>query len=204
MKAVVLKKFGGLENLSPDDLPIPRVGRGSVLLRAAAASANPVDISIRKGASFSPSLPAIIGSDVAGVVEAVGEGVTEFAPRDEVFGCVGGVGGSGGTFAQYVLADVKLLAPKPRTLSMREAAALPLVAITAHEGITRGGVSPAHIHAAAIVESDTAQSCARSPRWSTRANFNRSSTKLASVSRPSWMPTDILNPVKPRARSSST
>jgi NADPH2:quinone reductase len=143
MKAVVLKEFGGLENLSLDCLPIPRVGRGSVLLRAAAASANPVDVSIRKGASFSPSLPAIIGSDVAGVVEAVGDGVTEFAPRDEVFGCVGGVRGLGGTFAEYVLADVKLLAPKPRTLSMREAAALPLVAITAHEAITRGGVSPA-------------------------------------------------------------
>ena len=144
MKAIVLKKFGGLENLSLDDLPIPRVGQGSVLLRAAAASVNPVDVSIRKGAPFSPSLPAIIGSDVAGIVEAVSEGVTEFAPGDEVFGCVGGVRGSGGTLAQYVLADVKLLAPKPRTLSTRKAAALPLVAITAHEGITRGGVLPVH------------------------------------------------------------
>jgi NADPH:quinone reductase len=144
MKAVVLKKFGGLENLSLEDLPIPRVGQGSVLLRAAAASVNPVDVSIRKGAPFSPSLPATIGCDVAGVVEALGEGVTEFAPGDEVFGCVGGVRGSGGTFAQYVLADVKLLAPKPRILSMRAAAALPLVAITAHEGMTRGGVLPSH------------------------------------------------------------
>src|SRR5215467_7492275 len=144
MKAVVFKQFGGLENLSLDDLPIPRVGQGSVLLRAAAASANPVDVSICKGTPFSPSLPGTIGCDVAGVVEAVGEGVTEFAPGDEVFGCVGGVRGSGGTLAQYVLADVKLLAPKPKTLSMREAAALPLVAITAHEGISRGGVLPAH------------------------------------------------------------
>jgi len=144
MKAVVFKEFGGLENLCLDDLPIPRVGQGSVLLRAAAASANPVDVSICKGTPFSPSPPGNIGCDVAGVVEAVGEGVTEFAPGDEVFGCVGGVRGSGGTLAQYVLADAKLLAPKPRTLSMREAAALPLVAITAHEGITRGGVLPAH------------------------------------------------------------
>lgn len=144
MKAIVLRDFGGLENLSLDDLPIPRVGRGSVLVRAIAASVNPVDVSIRKGSPFSPSLPGTIGCDVAGVVEAVGEGVTEFAPGDAVFGCVGGVRGSGGTLAQYVLADVKLLAPKPRTLSMREAAALPLVAITAHEGITRSGVSPTH------------------------------------------------------------
>jgi NADPH:quinone reductase len=58
--------------------------------------------------------------------------------------CVGGVRGSGGTLAQYVLADARLLAPKPRTLFMRKAAALPLVAITAHEGMTRGGVLPAH------------------------------------------------------------
>jgi NADPH:quinone reductase len=144
MKAVVLKEFGGVENLSLDDLPVPRVGAGSVLLRAAAASANPVDVSVRNGAAFGPALPAIIGCDVAGVVEAVGEGVTEFAPGDEVFGCVGGVRGSGGTLAQYVLADARLLAPKPRTLSMREAAALPLVAITAYEGMTRGGVLPAH------------------------------------------------------------
>jgi NADPH2:quinone reductase len=144
MKAVVLKEFGGPENLLLDEIPIPRVGQGSVLLRAAAASANPVDVSVRKGSPFSPSLPATIGCDVAGVVEAVGEGVTEFALGDEVFGCVGGVRGSGGTLAQYVLADDRLLAPKPRTLSMREAAALPLVAITAHEGLIRGGVLPGH------------------------------------------------------------
>lgn len=145
MKAAVLKEFGGVENLSLDDLPIPRVDHGSVLLRAAAASANPVDVSVRKGSPFSPFLPAAIGCDVAGVVEAVGEGVTEFAPGDEVFGCVGGVRVSGGTLAQYVLADAKLLALKPRTLFMREAAALPLVAITAHEGMTRGGVLPTHL-----------------------------------------------------------
>jgi NADPH:quinone reductase len=144
MKAVVLKEFGGPENLSLVDLPIPRVGQGAVLLRAAAASVNPVDISVRKGTPFSPPLPATIGCDVAGTVEAVGEGVAGFAPGDEVFGCVGGVRGSGGTLAQYVLADARLLALKPETLSMRGAAALPLVAITAHEGMTRGGVLPGH------------------------------------------------------------
>src|SRR5215831_6598104 len=104
MKAIVLKEFGAPENLPLDDFPTPRVVHGSVLVRAAAASANPVDVSARKGSPFSPSLPATIGCDVAGTVEAVGEGVTGFAPDDEVFGCVGGVRGSGGTLAQYVLA----------------------------------------------------------------------------------------------------
>jgi NADPH:quinone reductase-like Zn-dependent oxidoreductase len=144
MKAIVLKEFGGPENLSLDDLPIPSVEPGAVLIRAVAASANPVDVSISKGTPFSPVLPAALGCDVAGVVESVGDGVTGFAPGDEVFGCVGGVRGSGGTLAEYVLADAKLLARKPRMLSMREAAALPLVAITAHEGIDRAGVSSAH------------------------------------------------------------
>jgi NADPH:quinone reductase len=140
----VLKEFGGPENLSLDDLPIPSVEPGAVLIRAVAASANPVDVSISKGTPFSPVLPAALGCDVAGVVESVGDGVTGFAPGDEVFGCVGGVRGSGGTLAEYVLADAKLLARKPRMLSMREAAALPLVAITAHERIDRAGVSSAH------------------------------------------------------------
>jgi D-arabinose 1-dehydrogenase-like Zn-dependent alcohol dehydrogenase len=139
MKAIVLKEFGDPENLSLDDLPIPSVEPGAVLIRAVAASANPVDVSISKGTPFSPVLPAALGCDVAGVVESVGDGVTGFAPGDEVFGCVGGVRGSGGTLAEYVLADAKLLARKPRMLSMREAAALPLVAITAHEGIDRAG-----------------------------------------------------------------
>jgi NADPH2:quinone reductase len=144
MKAVVLKEFGGPENLSLDDLPIPRVEPGAVLIRAVAASANPVDLSISKGTPFSPVLPAVLGCDVTGVIAAVGDGVTGLTPGDEVFGCVGGVRGSGGTLAEYVLADVRLLARKPQALSMREAAALPLVAITAHEGIDRAGVSSAH------------------------------------------------------------
>jgi NADPH:quinone reductase len=62
MKAVVLKEFGGPENLSPGDLPIPRVEPGTVLIRAVAASVNPADVSIIKGTPFSPILPAV--SDV--------------------------------------------------------------------------------------------------------------------------------------------
>jgi NADPH2:quinone reductase len=144
IKAVVLKEFGGPENLSLGDLPIPSVEPGTVLIRAVAASVNPADVSISKGTPFSPVLPAVLGCDVAGVIESVGDGVTGFAPGDEVFGCVCGVRGSGGTLAEYVLADARLLARKPQALSMREAAALPLVAITAHEGMDRAGVSSAH------------------------------------------------------------
>jgi alcohol dehydrogenase len=77
--------------------------------------------------------------DFAGTVEAVGEGVTEFAPGDEVYGCAGGLADLQGTLAEYMLADAKLIAHKPKSISMREAAALPLVGITAYEGLQRAG-----------------------------------------------------------------
>lgn len=143
MKALILNAFGGPENFHLADVPVPPVDPGTVLIRAAAASLNPADISIRKGTPFSPALPAILGADIAGIVEAVGEGVRAFAPGDEVYGCIGGVRGTGGTLAKYAVADARLLAHKPRSLSMREAAALPLVAITAWEGIHRTGVTSA-------------------------------------------------------------
>ena len=142
MKAVILKEHAGPQSLSLGDIPTPTVRPGTVLVRAVAASANPVDIRVCEGASVSPLLPTTLGCDVAGIVEEIGEGVTGFLPGDAVFGCVGGVRGSDGTLAEFVLADAKLLALKPRSLSMREAAALPLVAITAFDGIDRAGVSP--------------------------------------------------------------
>jgi len=144
MRTIILTEFTGPGGLSVEDIPIPSVRPGTVLVRAVAASANPIDIKVSEGAAVSPPLPATLGCDVAGIVAEVGEGVMTFAPGDAVFGCVGGVRGSGGTLAEFVLADARLLAHKPRSLSMREAAALPLVAITAFDGIARAGVSAGH------------------------------------------------------------
>jgi NADPH:quinone reductase-like Zn-dependent oxidoreductase len=76
---------------------------------------------------------------MAGIIEEVGPDVTAFKCGDEVFGMVGGVGGLQGTLAEFIAADVDLLAPKPSKLSMRQAAALPLVAITAWEGLVESG-----------------------------------------------------------------
>jgi NADPH2:quinone reductase len=89
---------------------------------------------VRKSPCFS-SLPAILGIDLGGTVEAVGSGVTDFVPGDEVYGMAGGVGGLQGTLAEYAAVDADLLAAKPANLSMREAAALPSVVITAWEGL---------------------------------------------------------------------
>lgn len=115
----------------------PAPTSGEVLVRVKASSVNPLDLKIKSGQAphARHPLPAILGMDVAGVVEAVGPGVTAFKPQDEVFGMTGGIGGLQGSLATYVAVDADLLAPKPTNLTMREAAALPLVFITAWEGL---------------------------------------------------------------------
>ena len=143
MKAMVLNEYGENAEFQPTELPQPSVKAGYVVVRVAATSVNTVDTMIRqmgKDLPLSPDLPAVLGMDFAGTIEAVGEGVTGFAPGDEVYGCAGGLADLQGALAQYMLADAKLIAHKPKTLSMREAAALPLVGITAYEGLQRAGV----------------------------------------------------------------
>jgi NADPH2:quinone reductase len=115
--------------------PVPR--EGEVLVRICASAINPLDIKIRAGeaAHAKQPLPAILGLDMAGVVEAVGASVSNFHPGDEVFGMVGGVGGMQGTLADFIAADAALLAHKPKCFTMRQCAAMPLVTITAWEGL---------------------------------------------------------------------
>nr|WP_026227643.1 zinc-dependent alcohol dehydrogenase family protein [Hoeflea sp. 108] len=141
MRAMVLRAYGGPENFSLGKLEAPRPGSGEVLVRVEAASINPVDVRIRNGLPIGPALPAVLGADLAGTVQAVGEGVAGLVPGDEVYGCAGGVKDLGGTFAEYIAADARLLAPKPGNLSMTEAAALPLVSITAWNCMTRAAIS---------------------------------------------------------------
>jgi NADPH:quinone reductase len=140
MLAQVLHQFGDPDRFALTEMPKPTVEPGKVLVRIAATSVNQVDTKIRQGLPIGPDLPAVLGADLAGWVEEVGPGVVGFAPGDEVYGCAGGVKGQGGALAEYMLADARLIAPKPRTLSMREAAALPLVAITAWDALERSGV----------------------------------------------------------------
>lgn len=119
---------------------------GEVLVRIAASGVNPLDTKIRAGKAehAKQPFPAVLGLDMAGTVEAVGAGVANFKSGDEVFGMVGGVGGRQGTLAEFVMSDARLLAHKPKALSMREAAVLPLSTITAWEGL----VDRAKVHAA--------------------------------------------------------
>lgn len=136
MKAQIIRGHGGPEVFELVDLPDPTPGPGEVLVRVGATSVNPVDWKLRRyGPEITPALPAVLHGDVAGVVERVGAEVAAFQVGDEVYGCAGGVVGRGGALAELMVADARLLAAKPETLTMREAAALPLVAITAWEAL---------------------------------------------------------------------
>jgi NADPH2:quinone reductase len=119
------------------DIEKPSPKKGEVLVKIHASGVNPIDNKIRIGVSpyASPVLPAILGTDLAGVIEAIGEGVTQFKVGDEVYGLAGGVLGLQGTLAEYTAVDADLLAIKPKNLTMKEAAGIPLVVLTAWEGL---------------------------------------------------------------------
>jgi NADPH:quinone reductase-like Zn-dependent oxidoreductase len=135
MKAALVEEAGGAFRVT--ELDRPTLNGGEVLVRIHASGVNPLDIKIRAGVAEHARhpLPAILGLDLAGVVEDVAPDVTAFRPGDEVYGMTGGVGGIQGTLAEYAAVDADLLAIKPANLTMREAAALPLVTITAWEGL---------------------------------------------------------------------
>ena len=137
MKSQVIVRFGDHAAFETMDVPKPKIKSGHVLIKVLATSVNPVDYKLRAGMipQITPEFPAILHSDVAGVIEEIGDGVTEFAMGDEVFGCAGGVKGADGALAEFMLADARLIAHKPTSLTMAEAASLPLVSITAWEAL---------------------------------------------------------------------
>ena len=135
MQAAVLETAGAPFRVASIARPAP--GAGRVLVRIVASGVNPLDAKIHAGEAphARQPLPAILGIDLAGVVAAVGPGVSEFRVGDKVYGMTGGVGGLQGTLAGFAAVDADLLALQPANLGMREAAALPLVFITAWEGL---------------------------------------------------------------------
>ena len=143
MKAMILPEYGENSVFELAELARPEAVAGHVLVKVAATSVNTVDTMIRQMGEqlpLSPALPAVLGMDFAGTVVEVGAGVTGFTVGDEVYGCAGGLADLQGSLAELMLADAKLIAHKPKSLSMREAAALPLVGITAYEGLLRAGI----------------------------------------------------------------
>jgi NADPH:quinone reductase-like Zn-dependent oxidoreductase len=135
MQAIVLNTFGA--PLTQQDIARPAAGPGQVLVKVHASGVNPLDIKIAAGkADHARAVPpAVLGIDLAGVVDSIGDGVQGFAPGDRVYGMTGGVGGVAGSLADYAAVDARLLARMPEQLPMRDAAALPLIFITAWEGL---------------------------------------------------------------------
>jgi NADPH2:quinone reductase len=138
MKAVILTGAGGTEMLKLTDVPDPGLeGTQDVLVRLHAAGLNPVDWKLRRNGGFYPDrLPLILGCDGAGVVEAVGPEVARFEVGDEVFFFNGGMGGDDqGNYAELTVVHQDYLAAKPKSLTMVEAASVPLVWLTAWEAL---------------------------------------------------------------------
>ncbi|MGY1640086.1 NADP-dependent oxidoreductase [Geodermatophilus sp. SYSU D00703] len=140
MRGVAFDRFGGLDVLTVrDDLPDPPVGPDTVLVRVHAAGVNPVDLAIRQGllaGAYPHHFPVVPGWELAGVVEAAGPAVVDFAPGDEVFGYVRRDDVQWGAMAEFVPAPQRCLAQRPQALSFAESGALPLAGLTAYQALT--------------------------------------------------------------------
>jgi NADPH:quinone reductase-like Zn-dependent oxidoreductase len=138
----MVKAFGYRSNGGPDvqeflDLEMPTPMPGELLVEVRSAGVNPVDWKIRSGmygGAGASDLPAVLGSEVSGVVREVGKDVEGFAENDEIFGSV--APGSGG-YAEYTLVTANAAAPKPPQVSFNDAATLPVAAATAYDGVTQ-------------------------------------------------------------------
>jgi NADPH2:quinone reductase len=135
-RAVVIEEFGGPDVLNLVEVDKPRPGPGEILVRVIASGTNPVEAKIRQGAAMPDlPLPAVLGGDVSGVVEALGAGVSEIEAGDAVFYTPEIT--EAGSYADYNVVSAAIVAPKPRALSHVEAAAVPLAGGTAWEAIVR-------------------------------------------------------------------
>jgi len=149
VKAIVRETYGPPDVLHLEEVPLPTVRDGEVLVRIRAASTNAGDWHLLRGTPLPFRLVAglrkpkfkIIGNDIAGCVEAVGQNVTQFRPGDNVFGELSRCGF--GAYAEFAAAPEKALALKPANLSFEEAAAIPTAGCTALQGLRRGRIQRA-------------------------------------------------------------
>ncbi|MFQ5581210.1 MAG: zinc-dependent alcohol dehydrogenase family protein [Mariprofundaceae bacterium] len=138
MQAVFMTRPGGPDVLEMRETDKPAISEnGQILVQIKAAGVNPIDTKLRsRGTYFPDHMPAILGCDGAGVVETVGDAVTRFTPGDAVYYCYGGIGQPDcGNYAEYTLIDEAYVAHKPAGLDFTNAAAAPLVLITAWESL---------------------------------------------------------------------
>jgi NADPH:quinone reductase-like Zn-dependent oxidoreductase len=140
MKSAQIKRYGGNEVVEINQsTPAPNdLSAGKVLVIVKAAGVNPADWKVREGyfQQMTPlQFPSTLGMDFSGVIEKVGEGVSDFKQGDEVYGDAAAIRGGSGAFAEMALANADTIAHKPRTLSHEEAAGLPLVGVSAWQAL---------------------------------------------------------------------
>ncbi|MDQ6982504.1 MAG: zinc-dependent alcohol dehydrogenase family protein [Mariprofundus sp.] len=136
MRAIVMTEPGSPDVLTALDVDKPSCAGNEVLIRIMAAGVNPIDTKLRaNGLYFPDGLPAILGCDGSGVVEQAGADVTRFQPGDAVYYCYGGLGQKAGNYAEYVAVPESFIAAKPDCIDFIDAAAAPLVLITAWEAL---------------------------------------------------------------------
>ena len=140
MKAARVLRFGPPSVITIDDLPRPKPAAGQLLVRAKAAGVGNWDALLRAGTAQFEPLPIILGSELSGIVEAIGPDVSGFKPGDQVFGATNGQWS--GAYAEYAVPLAKMMAQKPKTLSFIEAASAPVVSVTAWQMLfDYGGVT---------------------------------------------------------------
>ena len=130
MRAIVIDRFGGPEELRETELPIPEPKPGEIRVHIRAIGVNPVDYKMRKGAQNQP-LPLVLGRDIAGDVDAIGAGVSGVEIGERVFGALLGPR-SNGAYAQYACAPLQFFGPKPGALTYAQAASVPVAGMTAY------------------------------------------------------------------------
>ena len=136
MKAMIIKEIGSSDVFQLVEKAKPTLKSGHMVVEVKATSVNPLDTMLRSiDLPWSANLPEVLHGDVAGIVVEVSEDVTNFNVGDEVYGMAGGINGVDGALAEFMLVDARLMAKKPKTLTMKQAAALPLVAITSYEAL---------------------------------------------------------------------
>ncbi|MCE7042432.1 NADP-dependent oxidoreductase [Dyadobacter sp. CY312] len=139
MKAIILNEFGGVENLIAAEVDKPVIASDEVLVKPSSISINPVDVKTRSGKGIAglikDQMPVILGWDIAGVITEIGVDVTDFKVGDEVFAMLA-FPKPGKVYAEHVAAKATELALKPANISMDEAAAAPLAALTAWQALT--------------------------------------------------------------------
>lgn len=136
MRAILMTEPGAPDVLTAAEVDKPVCGDNEVLIQIMAAGVNPIDTKLRgNGLYFADGLPAILGCDGAGIVESVGVEVTRFEPGDAVYFCYGGLGQQAGNYAEYVAVPESFVAMKPDCIDFIDAAAAPLVLITAWEAL---------------------------------------------------------------------